>query len=737
MLKVIRADRDGAPVFELIGRLDGTGAVVFDQELAPQLTGYVLLDFAQVGFLSSAGIRSLLMAEKRLRAAGGGLVLANLDDNLREVLDLTGLLGQFAVTDSMEAPAGLLTRRMAGADELACGARCYKLQALTDDPSAVDDWGPVTGNEPCEATLAEVGYAFGVGGLGATLEQARLGQGICLAAGGFFGVVPAAGPFDYALTRHPERTDVWMGGGIGFSGPAALHVTHRPPWAGTLGELAEDLLRLVNNTPALGFAGLLNLAGERPDGAKAVFVVGLALDAERGMQSLRRELAPLGGNTFLRAHGVLLATAPQAQAAALDDCAQQAMTMENVLGVEALSAGLRLNGCCLWLWTPAEVRSAEEKRMRIECADIELEDEWLRIVRRIYDDASRVELNLLPGGFTSRTFRVTSYDRAGRRQLPTVLKIGGIELTRAEEEAYHAWVKKFILNNSTTILGTHYAEHWAGLRYNFLGIGGAESKLTMLRDLYLQLPVDELLPLFDRIFTDILKPWYGQPRWEQIDLCAEHDPKRLFPGLIAIAEQVHGLSADDPTLHCPQLGRSLPNPYWFYKHRYPQGLRRMAYRCICHGDLNPQNIMLDERQNIYIIDFSETRPRNCMSDFARLEVISKMEFTRMATDDDVAALLRWDEGLQAMERIDEQPLFAYEGADPAVRRAWEVIRRVRHYADQVTIFETDPLPWFMAALEWTLPVAAYRSAGPLQKRFALYSAGLLCERILALTEKNR
>ena len=38
------------------------------------------------------------------------------------------------------------------------------------------------------------------------------------------------------------------------------------------------------------------------------------------------------------------------------------------------------------------------------------------------------------------------------------------------------------------------------------------------------------------------------------------------------------------------------------------------YTSICHGDLNMQYVLLDERENIYVIDFSETRPRNIVSD---------------------------------------------------------------------------------------------------------------------------
>ena len=142
-----------------------------------------------------------------------------------------------------------------------------------------------------------------------------------------------------------------------------------------------------------------------------------------------------------------------------------------------------------------------------------------------------------------------------------------------------------------------------------------------------------------------------------------------------------------------------------------------------------QNILLDERQNIYIIDFSETRHRNAVSDFARLEAIVKFEMTRLNNENDLKDLIEFDLGLLEALSLDEIPPFNYKGSDPIVEKAYKVILRLRRYADKVTLFETDIVPYLLALLEWTYPVVSYGDATRLQKRFSALSAGLICRKI--------
>ncbi len=91
--------RDGTTVIGLTGELDGRsgpGAQRRLMELLPE-DGRVLLDMSGVTYLSSAGLRVLLLLH---RAAGGRVALAGVPPEIETVMAATGLLDLFPVAGS-------------------------------------------------------------------------------------------------------------------------------------------------------------------------------------------------------------------------------------------------------------------------------------------------------------------------------------------------------------------------------------------------------------------------------------------------------------------------------------------------------------------------------------------------------------------------------------------------------------------------------------------------------------
>jgi anti-sigma B factor antagonist len=90
----------GTAVLEVAGRVDSSTSGLFEAELetvystAPQA---VIIDLAQVVYMSSAALRVLLMAAKRSKAAQGRLVLCAMADNIREVFDISGFSAIFDI----------------------------------------------------------------------------------------------------------------------------------------------------------------------------------------------------------------------------------------------------------------------------------------------------------------------------------------------------------------------------------------------------------------------------------------------------------------------------------------------------------------------------------------------------------------------------------------------------------------------------------------------------------------
>lgn len=83
----------------LSGRLDTVTAPQLQGELDTSLAGVTELafDFASLDYISSAGLRVLLSANKKMLAVGGQMTIAGANAVVREVFDMTGFSDIFTL----------------------------------------------------------------------------------------------------------------------------------------------------------------------------------------------------------------------------------------------------------------------------------------------------------------------------------------------------------------------------------------------------------------------------------------------------------------------------------------------------------------------------------------------------------------------------------------------------------------------------------------------------------------
>jgi len=792
MAMEIRVDTmEGVPVWAPTGRFDASGADGFDRKVSglDAATRWVILDLKQVTFLSSAGIRSLVKLGKLLHQRKGRVVISGASEFVGQTMSMAGLPSFLHSVPSVPEAARLIATEERAAlltAEVEINGRSYTVLRLPPGPCTMEMWGE---NEPFSgqsidagklitASLEELGLAFGLGGLGNDRSQAAEALGLFIATGHLAWVLPADGHClpDFIRSESPADTQLHLVTAAGISGRPSFYIQGESLTV-SLENLAGDLFQLVTSVlkppaPVLGLllsaesvslAGtffrhaeditrnapetLTPVGGEGLTGACLLACPEILGDARGSVSaSLLQAAFSIGNGTLFVGHAVRHGTQhldmgghdEQEYLKSLD-------AVEDPLGVLRLGPEAKLRRLRAWIYVPSEVRAGTEKQLRIELAKGgELPVEWVEwdaidaITRRIYTDSARVVLTPLTGGFAACTFQVTSYDRDGRKLLPTVLKISLLAFTEREEQAYHRHVEKFILNNSTVIMGRAARGRYAGLRYNFLGITGSEGRLSWLEDHYVRRPVEELIPLFDTLYSRILKPWYGQPRAEVIRPYAEHNPLGLFPAILEDAERHLGITPEAETMPCPELGLELPNPYRFLKTGYAErrDLGCPWYTCVIHGDLHLRNILLDERENLYVIDFSETRVGDAVSDFARLEAHLKLFMTRLENASDLARLLEFELALAEAKSLADIPRFQYRGDDPMVEKCYRILCLLRRYADRVTLFEEDLRPYLLGVLQWTYPVVWFRQVTPLRHRLSAVSAGIIVRQILQLEKKD-
>ena len=87
----IKKTMDGLNVtIAVTGRVDTTTAPEFEAGLKLAGTEKLTLDLSGVPYMSSAGLRCLLTAQKTMMAGGGAMTIVGVQPAVMEVLELTG-----------------------------------------------------------------------------------------------------------------------------------------------------------------------------------------------------------------------------------------------------------------------------------------------------------------------------------------------------------------------------------------------------------------------------------------------------------------------------------------------------------------------------------------------------------------------------------------------------------------------------------------------------------------------
>ena len=94
----------GVVLIELQGSLDGKTAPDVQRQVLPGAEGQskVILDLAKTDYISSAGLRILLLLYRQLKAKGGKIALVGMSEEIKDVMSNTGLLNFFLIADSLK-----------------------------------------------------------------------------------------------------------------------------------------------------------------------------------------------------------------------------------------------------------------------------------------------------------------------------------------------------------------------------------------------------------------------------------------------------------------------------------------------------------------------------------------------------------------------------------------------------------------------------------------------------------
>lgn len=100
-----------AMVVTVKGRMDGAQAPLLEahcDQLIRQGESNLVLDFTELSYLCSAGLRALLRVSRKVQPAGGRVILCGLNRLTREIVDLAGFNQLFPICATLEEVAGLV-----------------------------------------------------------------------------------------------------------------------------------------------------------------------------------------------------------------------------------------------------------------------------------------------------------------------------------------------------------------------------------------------------------------------------------------------------------------------------------------------------------------------------------------------------------------------------------------------------------------------------------------------------
>jgi anti-sigma B factor antagonist len=94
-----------ATVVEVSGDVDGSTAPALQESVlsVAQPGCRLLLDLSRVGFMSSAGLRVMLLLYRQIAGGKGHAVLVGLSDEIKDTMAATGFLKFFATADTLDA----------------------------------------------------------------------------------------------------------------------------------------------------------------------------------------------------------------------------------------------------------------------------------------------------------------------------------------------------------------------------------------------------------------------------------------------------------------------------------------------------------------------------------------------------------------------------------------------------------------------------------------------------------
>ena len=104
-MEIIEEKHEAISIFKLNGRLDSNTSQGFEKKIFDAISDgskNMIVDFKDLDYISSAGLRVILKATKALNREEGKIMLCSMQDYVKEVFEIAGFDSFLAIVGTMD-----------------------------------------------------------------------------------------------------------------------------------------------------------------------------------------------------------------------------------------------------------------------------------------------------------------------------------------------------------------------------------------------------------------------------------------------------------------------------------------------------------------------------------------------------------------------------------------------------------------------------------------------------------
>ncbi len=796
------------------GRMDAYGALELNETLETLIVDtdlVVIFNMADVSYLSSGGIRSLLGTEKIMRDRGGRIHLCNVNPYPLEVLKMAGFDQIFSLQPTMEDALKfqVISPDLEPVDWnnlpryadkhlsftlLEVSASDSKLKVVGDISKVLN--AQLEEDDMCSRKFSDTEYSIGLGGLGENMKDFVEIMGEMITIGGTMVWLPTDGhdtPDFLIPATDTGMVTIHTGFNVALDGNFhdIIYAESKSSGGFTMDELYSSLFAMAREMKP-SFKGIISIAmqadiGEfyrsgikispikkftpknhemimHPDNIQSWMNIstlplfqgetmvsfGVGVDLESDLSSFDEDVlgslfymhpANIGNKEMLlHNHAVVFKHIPLEKNNDLDGQIRKIVQNEEFLDMSHLLDNSRMRGALIGVSYISDIVFEKNQEITLNGECERWNDTFKEITGKMFPDSAEILLTPITGGYSgSAVFKVDAWDRSGRKEMPFVMKLGPWYELGDEFRGYEDHVKRYIQNNATQIIDCRRIGEYSGLLYNFVGINGRESTIKTMEDYYSSHNTGDVLTALDKLFRNVLRSWYGQPKLKELFLYEEYDFFFQYDNIKRFASEKYGVTSGDKYVELPyNLGKSI-NPLYFVEQvmneRRSQAVS--VYETSTHGDLNLRNVLMDDDLNMWLIDFASTRYSHILRDVAKLEAAFKLECVNTDSEEKLKYILELEKQFIDAENLSDIPQIPIQSTDiklnfdnSDVIKAFQCIRRVREYGNMITLLDEDISQYLLGLLSYTLSAVSFISLNDYEKEYAWISSSLICQKLI-------